>query len=158
MAWSNSRVFIQTMVDQLDGTQVLDLDTDTFNVSLYNDTITPSHTVAATAAAKAGGVWASGEVFEAGEWPTGGRPLVTPDVTSVTSQYVRWDAADTASVGATADLAAVFGCHIYDDTATTPQADAGVCYIYFGGTNSVTNGTFTVVWAATGIFQMDLGA
>ena len=79
---------------------------------------------------------------------------MVPDITNPTTTSIRWDANDTASVGATADLAAVFGCHIYNDTATTPVVDIGVCYIYFGGTNSVTNGTFTIVWSGSGIFEI----
>ena len=61
-------------------------------------------------------------------------------------------AANTAS-SAGADLAAVYGCLVYDDTLT-PKA--GVCYNYFGGTNSVTNGTFTIVWHANGVFRFTL--
>ena len=52
----------------------------------------------------------------------------------------------------TTTLTAVFGCLVYDDTLTTPVADPGLSYNYFGGTNSVTSGTFTVVWNASGIF------
>jgi hypothetical protein len=29
-----------------------------------------------------------------------------------------------------------------------------VCYNYFGGVNSVTDGTFTIVWNASGIFTI----
>jgi hypothetical protein len=48
----------------------------------------------------------------------------------------------------------VFGCLVYDDTITTPVADQGLCFNYFGGTQSVTAGTFTVVWSASGIFRI----
>ena len=48
----------------------------------------------------------------------------------------------------------MYGCHIYNDTETTPVADMGICYIYFGGSNSVTNGTFTIVWSGSGIFEI----
>ena len=47
-----------------------------------------------------------------------------------------------------ATLASVFGCQVYDDTLAAPVADQGVSYHYFGGSNSVVNGTFTVAWAA----------
>jgi hypothetical protein len=50
----------------------------------------------------------------------------------------------------------VFGCLVYDDTLTTPVADQGVCYNYFGGTQSVTAGTFTIQWGAPGIFSLTL--
>ena len=39
---------------------------------------------------------------------------------------------------------------------TTPVADQGICYNYFGGANSVTLGTFTIVWNASGIFALTL--
>jgi hypothetical protein len=56
------------------------------------------------------------------------------------------------SANATTTLASVYGTLVYDDTITTPVADPGLSYNYFGGTNSVTSGTFTVVWNASGIF------
>jgi hypothetical protein len=45
------------------------------------------------------------------------------------------------------------GCLVYDDTLTTPD-DPGVCYNWFGSAQSVTNGTFTVVWHANGLFRI----
>jgi hypothetical protein len=63
------------------------------------------------------------------------------------------DADNTASAGATADIASAMGCLVYDDTLTTPD-DPGVSYNWFGAAQSVTNGTFTVVWHANGIFRI----
>jgi hypothetical protein len=94
-------------------------------------------------------------VSESGQWATGGVALTTPDINIATSSVVYWDAADTAS-GSAADLANVYGCFVYDDTLTTPVADQGVCFNYFGGANSVVNGTFTVVWSANGIWRITL--
>jgi hypothetical protein len=74
---------------------------------------------------------------------------------SGTAGVVFYDAADTAGAG-NVTLAGVFGCLVYDDTLTTPVADQGICYNYFGGTQSVTAGTFTVVWAANGIWRLTL--
>ncbi len=37
-----------------------------------------------------------------------------------------------------------------------PVGDQGVCYNYFGGAQSVTAGTFTIVWNANGIFRITL--
>ena len=62
---------------------------------------------------------------------------------------------NTAS-GASATLASVFGCLVYDDTIAAPVGDQGLCYNYFGGTNSVTDGTFTIVWNASGILALTL--
>ena len=101
------------------------------------------------------GQWtASGnEVSDSTEWPSTGQALGS--VTSAFSSNVyTFDAADEVSDGTSATLANVYGCLIYDDTITTPVADQGVCYLYFGGVNSVTDGTFTVVFNASGIFTV----
>jgi hypothetical protein len=155
MAWSASKIFMATIEDVLENTTAVDLNSDTHNVALFNNTITPSQTVASASTAYGAGVWASGGVGDTPSWPATGRPLVS--VTSAFSSNVyTFDAADTVSADATTDLTDVFGCLIYDDTITTPVADQGICYNYFGGANSVTNGTFTVVWNASGIFALTL--
>jgi hypothetical protein len=43
---------------------------------------------------------------------------------------------------------------VYDDTIATPVANQGLCYNYFGGTQSVTGGLFTIVWNASGILAV----
>jgi hypothetical protein len=60
MAWSNSKIFVSTIEDILENTTAIDLNTDTFNVALFNDSITPSQTVASASTAFGAGVWASG--------------------------------------------------------------------------------------------------
>jgi hypothetical protein len=75
--------------------------------------------------------------------------LASHDVTT-SGGTIKYDAADTAS-GSAADLANVYGCLVYNDTVS---GDYGVCFNYLGGANSVVNGTFTVVWAAAGIFTI----
>jgi hypothetical protein len=43
---------------------------------------------------------------------------------------------------------------VYDATITAGTvAKQGLCFNYFGGTQSVTGGTFTIVWDATGVFK-----
>lgn len=158
MAWSNSRIHAQTILDMLDGTTALDIDGDTFKAALYNDSITPSNSVTAALSAYNGtsSQWViANEVDDGTEWDAGGEPLVSPDLTRATA-VLKFDATDTASGGSSATLAAVFGCLVYSDTIATPVADLGVCYNYFGGTQSVTNGTFTIIWAAAGIFTLTL--
>ena len=153
MAWSNSKIFSSAITDALNNTTALDLNSDTFKAALYDNTITPSQTVAASAAALAGGVWASGQVSNGG-WAAGGVALTSVTSTFSSNVYT-FDAADTAN-GSAATLASVFGVFVYDDTLTTPVADQGVSFNYLGGTNSVTAGTFTVVWNASGIFALTL--
>lgn len=157
MAWSNSKIFRQFLADAVLNTAAFDLDTDTFKVALYDNDITPDNDVTAANSAYNAGQWATAgnEVFEAGQWAQGGVALTSPTINVGTADVVFWDASDTAS-GSAADLAAVFGCLVYDDTLTTPVADQGICYNYFGGSNSVVNGTFTVVWNANGIWRITL--
>lgn len=153
MAWSNSKIFMAFFEDVFENTTAMDLNSDTFKVALYNNSITPDQTVTSANTAFNAGQWATAnEVSESGQWATGGVALSS--VTSAFSSNVyTFDAADTAS-GSAADLASVFGCEVYDDTITTPVADQGLCFNYFGGSNSVVNGTFTVVWNASGIFAV----
>jgi hypothetical protein len=157
MAWSASKIFAVAVLHALDRTSTLDFDGDTFKVALYDNDITPDNSVAAAAAAYNTGQWtASGnEVADGTEWDAAGEPLTGNDVTQSTTT-VKFDGTDTPSGGSSATLANVYGCLVYDDTITTPTADIGVCYNYFGGVNSVTDGTFTVVWSASGIFTISV--
>jgi hypothetical protein len=155
MAWSNSKIFVSTIEDMLENTTAIDLNTDTFNVALFNDTITPSQTVASASTAFGAGVWASGEVFDGAEWPTGGQALDSVTF-APTSNVLAFDAANEVSTGTSATLASVFGCLIYNISVNTPVDSQGICYLYFGGTNSVTDGTFTVQFNASGIFTLTL--
>jgi hypothetical protein len=156
MAWSASKIFVATIEDILENTTAMDLNADTFKIALYDNDITPDQTVASANTAYNVGQWVTtgNEVFEAGQWAQAGVALASVTSTFASNVYT-FDAADTAS-GSAADLAAVFGCLVYDDTIATPVADQGLCYNYFGGTNSVTNGTFTVVWNASGILAYTL--
>lgn len=159
MAWSNSKMFRATLANYLGLTTgfAMDLDADSFKVALYDNDITPDNDVTAANTAYNVGQWVTtgNEVFQAGQWAQGGVALTSQSLNSATADAVFFDAADTAS-GSAATLANVYGCLVYDDTLTTPVADQGLCYNYFGGTNSVTNGTFTVVWHANGILRFTL--
>lgn len=156
MAWANSKVFRAFLADAVDNTAALDLGADTIKVALYNNSITPDQDATSANSAYNAGQWATAnEVADGAEWAAGGVALASKVVNSGTAGVVFFDAADTAS-GSSATLAAVFGCLVYDDTLTTPVADQGVCFNYFGGTNSVTDGTFTVIWSANGIWRATL--
>ena len=157
MAWSASAIFRAFVTDALENTAAFDLGgtPDTFKVALYDNDITPDKDATAANSAYNVDQWVTtgNEVSEAGQWATGGVALTSPDITNPSGGVVMFDASDTAS-GSAADLANVYGCLVYDDTLATPVADQGVCFNYFGGANSVVNGTFTVVWHANGIFRI----
>lgn len=153
MAWSNSKVFAATIAALANRDAVaIDLNADAFKVALFDNSITPDNTVAAASTAYAAGVWGSGGVSDASGWPAAGRSLVSV-TSSFSSATYTFDAADTASANSTTTLAGTFGCLNYDDTASSP-ADSGVSYHYFGGTQSVTSGLFTIVWNSAGLFTI----
>jgi hypothetical protein len=153
VAWTNSKIFSAYITDSLQNTVALDTNADTFKAALFDNTITPSQTVASSATAYAGGVWTTGGVLDATGWPAVGRNLTVTD--GFAANVYTFDSTDTASANSTTTLTNAYGCLIYDDTMTSP-ADQGVCYNYFGGPNSVTSGTFTIVWNASGIFALTL--
>jgi len=158
MAWTNSKIFRQTLGDFFVRTTnfAMDFDADSFKAALYNNSITPDNDVTAANSAYNVGQWATAnEVSESGQWAAGGVALANRTLNVGTADVVFFDADDTVS-GSAADLANVFGCLVYDDTLTTPVADQGVCYNYFGGSNSVVNGTFTIQWSANGIWRITL--
>lgn len=156
MAWSASGVFRPFIADTWDNTAALDLGSDSIKVALYNNSITPDKNVTAANSAYNVGQWANtNEVSSSGQWAAGGVVLSGQTVNSGTSNVVFFDATDTAS-GSSATLSSVFGCLVYDDQLTTPVADQGICFNYFGGSQSVTTGTFTVVWNANGIMRATL--
>lgn len=158
MAWANSKIFRPFIADVLDNTTAVDLGSDVPKVALYNNSITPSQDVTSALSAYNAGAsqWVTAnEVTDATNWVAGGRPLASTVLNSSSAGIVFYDAADTAGAG-NVTLASVFGCLVYDDTLTTPVADQGICFNYFGGSQSVTAGTFTVVWNANGIFRITL--
>ena len=146
MAWSASKVFTIAIENMLENVAAMDLDTDTFKGALFDNTITPSQTVSAANSAYGAGVWASGGVADAVSWPAAGIAL-SGVASSFTAATYTLDASDTTSNDSTTDLTNVYGCLVYDDAVS----DYGIAYLYFGGVNSVTDGTFTVAFNASGI-------
>jgi hypothetical protein len=162
MGWSNSKIFSACVTSALNQTKGYNLGSDTLEAALFDNTITPDQTVAAASSAYGAGVWASGGVVDTGSsapagWPALGRPLGS--VTSTfTSNVYTLAAANTASANSVTTLANAYGCLVYDHTTTSPAGttDQGICFNYFGGANSVTLGTFTIVWNASGIMTLTL--
>lgn len=160
MAWSTSAMFGQFLFSPLcqgtttPATGYTGLDTDTVKVSLHNNSITPDKDAAVASTGFNTGQWATAnEVTDATNWVSGGRSLSGGAFTSVTNG-VMFDATDLAG-GGTLTIANAYGCLVYDDTISAGTvADQGVCFNYFGGGQSVTSGTFTIVWNASGLFRI----
>lgn len=155
MSWSNSKIFSALVTDALNSTATTNVDADTITVALFNDTITPSQTVASASTAYGAGVWASGGVSDASGWPAAGRNLASVTSTFSSNVYT-FDAADLGSANATTTLAAFYGGLVYNNTLASPVADQGLCFNYFGGANQVTGGTVTIIWNGSGIFALTL--
>lgn len=150
MAWSASSVFVAYVHDSLTRTAAFSPTSDTVNAALFNNTTAPDNTVAAASSAYNTGVWVTANEQSNGGWSAGGLALGTKAMAN-SSNVCAFSAANTANVSS-ATLANCYGALVYDATLSTPVSKQGICFNYFGGANSVTAGTFTIVWNAGGIF------
>ena len=163
MAWTASKIFTSYLYQIITNTSASAWPTDAlFECALFDSTLTPNQTdtVAHNAYAAAGGQWAGGGVVDTGTggpagWPALGRPLVTAALSAATVNPLTFSAANTVSASATTTLTNANGLLLYDHTAGTPT-DMGLCYIWFGGAQTVTLGTFTIAWNASGIMTLTL--
>ncbi len=170
MAWSVSAIFQQAMLNPIAGrswttaapTTYSSLSADTIDVALFNNTTAPDKTAAVASTGYNTGTWTTGnEVIDTGgsNWPAGGIALASKNFTIDTgSSSIVFHGANTTGLG-NVTIAAAFGCLVYDFTITAGTvAKQGLCFNYFGGTQSVTAGTFTIVWATvgatTGVFNI----
>jgi hypothetical protein len=161
MAWSNSKIFREWLkqAHQVSGTGYTGLDSDTVNVALFTAAgMTPDQDAALASTGYATGVWVSGNQTGGTDanWVAAGRPLASKTFDTTVAVTFFFDAADLAG-GGNVTLTGVLGCLVYDDSITAGTiADQGVSYHYFGGAQSVTAGTFTVLWHANGINRYTL--
>lgn len=158
MSWTDSRIFREWIAGpmfQAAGTGYTGLDSDTVKVALFNNSVTPDRDAAVSSTGYNTGTWVTAnEVTDATNWTASGRTLGSKTFTTPSSGVARFDAADLAG-GGTLTLANAYGCLVYDDSITAGTvADQGICFNYFGGAQSVTAGTFTIVWSATGLLQI----
>lgn len=163
MAWTDSRVFTQAVLNPLTASAwsttepttygANGLSADTINVALFGTAVTPDRDAVVGSTGYNTGTWTTGnEVTGAGIWAAGGLALASKTYTAGTS-VVAFDAADLPGSG-TGTLTAAFGCLVYDNTITAGTvAKQGMSFNYFGGSQSVTGGTFTIVWDATGVLK-----
>ena len=175
MAWTGatptSRIFAQAMLNPIAGrswttaapTTYANLSADSVKVALFNNSVTPDASAAVGSTGYNTGTWTTGnEVVDATNWVAGGRVLgartfsILTAGSATTPVEVNFDAPDLAG-GGNVTIVAAFGAFVYDDTITAGTvAKQGLCFNYFGGTQSVTAGTFTIIWDATGIFKISV--
>ena len=165
MAWSVSAIFQQAMLTPIGngvangsgGTwpttySATGLLGDTVNVSLFNNTTAPDKTAAVASTGYNTGVWVTAnEVTDATNWVAGGRAAASKTWALDTgSSSICFHAANTAG-GGNVTISNAYGCLVYDNTITAGTvAKQGMCFNYFGGAQSVTAGTFTIIWATVG--------
>lgn len=158
MAWSASNVFQEWVKNPLFNgsggtppTSYTGYLTDTMKCALFASGITPDRNAAVGSTGYNTGVWVTGnEKTGSSEWVAGGRALASK-TNAASSGTITLDAADLTG-SASITMTSVEGCLIYDDTITAGTvADQGMCFLWFGGAQSVTAGTFSVVFNAAGI-------
>ena len=118
--------------------KVVDLEADTIKVALYDN----SHAFTATDT----DYTTTNELASTGGYTQGGATLAGKSVTEAATTY--WDATDVSWTSATFTA---YHAVIYDDTVTNDEL---ICSIDFGGAQSVTAGTFTIQWNASGIISI----
>lgn len=142
MAWpGKSQVYAYTIFNSMNkGTSSFTCNSDTFKIALYG-TGTPVNTGTTLASTEYGTTWNTcTEVSNSGTYAAGGSSLTSPTSTQSTNTWVF--ACTTANSWTGATIAAN-GALIYDST----NANGGLCYLDFLGSQSVTAGTFTVTYA-----------
>lgn len=157
MAWS-SAIFQQAMLNPIAGrcwttaapTTYSSLSADTINCALYGNTGTPDKTAAVGSTGYNTGQWVTGNEISGTGYSAGGSALASKAFAIDSgSSSICFTAANVSWTSAT--LSAVFGCLVYDNTITGGTvAKQGLCFNSFGGSQSVTGGTFTVAWATPG--------
>lgn len=157
MAWTESRVFREWIAGpmmQAAGTGYTGLDGDNVKAALFNNTVSPDADASVASTGYNTGTWtAAREVSGGTNWPAGGRALTGKTFTTPDPGLSMFDAADLAAAG-TVTLTNAYGCLVYDDSITGGTvADQGICFLYFGAAQSVTAGSFTVVWNGSGILR-----
>lgn len=154
---SASKIFSAFVHDSVNKTGNASLSSATAKAALFDNTVTPSQVVTSANSAYGAGVWAAGGVSDATGWPAVGRPLAWGSATKLTTYAdvtLKYDSDDTVSADSHTDITNAYGCLVYDDAATT-VVDQGFCYISFGGSaQSVSNGTFTIQWSASGVLSI----
>jgi hypothetical protein len=160
MTFTASAIFQQAMINPMlqacwttaVPTTYANLSADVINVALYGNTGTPDKTVTAAQSGYniAASQWVvANETNGGANWPAGGLPLAGKTFTIDTgSSSICFHATNLAGTG-NVTVTAAFGCLVYDNTITVPSKQ-GLCYNYFGGSQSVTAGTFTILWATPG--------
>jgi hypothetical protein len=145
MAWTASGLYYDTWAKLLNATQLaIDLSIASHKIAMYNNTETPNFD------GETGGYAATNEVSGTG-YTAGGQVIVSPTVTNSPAGSLMYDMADQVWASPTSVTAR--GCKLYADVLAGNNLIVGV---NFGSDFTSTAGTFTIQWASTGVFAIDL--
>lgn len=147
-AFASSGLYLLNMIDVFDATQLaIDLSLTTHKWALYTNSLTPNFSTdvgySNTNEGSGAGYTAGGRTIAAG----GGSPTLTESPAGA----MMYDQNDMVWPSATT-LAAVRGAILYADALA---ADNLIVAVTFGADFSITAGTFTVQFAATGVLTVD---
>jgi hypothetical protein len=153
MAWTNSGLYLTNWIDILDTTQLaINLNLDTYKIALQNNTATPNFSTDAT--------WTNANEVTGTGWATGGPTLsvaasggtsTNPTVTESPAGTLMYDMADILVTPTT--LTGARAARIYAAPLGGLNLIVGIT---FGGDYNTTNGPLNIIWAATGVFAIDL--
>jgi hypothetical protein len=144
MAWTASGLYLTTWIDIVDTTQLaVDLDLETHRIYLTNNTDTPNFSTETA--------FGTTNEVTGTNWATGGVLLTGTTVTESPAGTLMFDATDVSVANAT--FTGARGAKIYADALAGNNL---ICGINFGADFSPNNGTFSITWASTGIFALDL--
>jgi len=161
MAWPSpgSAIFTQAAINPLlqacwtttKPTSYSSLSADTINVALYGNSGTPDKDAAVASTGYNTGAWVTGNEISGTGYTAGGAALASKTFASATGA-VNFGAANTSWTSAT--ISNAYGDLVYDNTISGGTVSAqGLAMHYFGGSASVTSGTFTIAWSSGYVFQ-----
>jgi hypothetical protein len=158
VSWTNSAIFQQALINPLLGkatgstnpTTFGSWGADTIDVALFLTGATPDKTAVVGSTGYNTGTWTTtNEAPGTGNYTQGGTALASKTNTIDSgSSSLCFTAANPSWTSAT--ISSVFGDFVYDASITATGSTVtkqGFCFNYFGGSQSVTSGTFTIQWA-----------
>lgn len=170
MAWTNSGLYVTTIIDLLNTTALTGNTAGqgpylmtTGKIALHSNSLTqgtaPINYSATTV------TWANTNEVSGTNWAAGGKLFsaaaaggtsIAPTFSESPTGSIMYDATDVSVASTT--LTGIRGCIFYADALTAPTAmvDAMLVAITFGADYSTVNGTFAITWDSLGIFAIDV--
>lgn len=142
---TSSKVFAFAQLQM--GKALLNLSTDSYKVALYGNSGTPDNTVTTAVLTEYNGAasqWVTANEVSSANYTAGGT-AVTPITFTQSTNVVTFTSSGTPTW--TTVTFSSNGCLVYDTTVSSE----GLSFNAFGGAQSVTAGTFTINWNASGI-------